>query len=149
MPGVNWVYLPAGLRLLLVLLLGMCGAVGISLSSAVIAIVVYAPNDPLTGLVAGAISGFAPLTVQFTLQRYAGLNGDLRNLKSNHLLQLTFLYAMVTSFAHQMWFVVRGMTEHFWSSVWPMFVGDLIGTFIVLYAVQAVVRMLRSSAAPA
>ena len=32
-PGVNWIYLPAGLRLFLVLIFGFSGALGIAISS--------------------------------------------------------------------------------------------------------------------
>ena len=35
-PGVNWIYLPAGLRLFLVLIFGLSGAIGISIASILI-----------------------------------------------------------------------------------------------------------------
>lgn len=145
--GVNWVYLPAGVRLLLVLMFGLSGALGISVASATLSIALYAPNDPITGLVAGVITGFAPYLVQQLLQRFANLQNSLVNINAASLLQLTLLYAVATSFGHQVWYVVRGVTDNFWLSVWPMFVGDLIGTVLVLYTAHAAVKLLRRSAA--
>lgn len=141
--GVNWLYLPAGVRLLLVLMFGLSGAVGISVASASLSIAFYAPDDPVTGLVAGVITGFAPYLVQQLLPRFASLHSSLVNINAASLLQLALLYAVATSFAHQVWYLTRGITDNFWLSVWPMFVGDLAGTLLVLYTAHAAVKLLR------
>jgi hypothetical protein len=141
--GVNWIYLPAGMRLLLVLMFGLSGAIGISVGSALISVTVYFAHDPLTGLVAGFISGFAPYAIQKVMQRFAGLESSLYNINSVGLLQLTLMYAVATSFGHQAWYTLRGVTQDFWISTWPMFVGDLIGSLMVLYTAHAVVKLLR------
>ena len=141
--GERWFYLPAGLRLLLVLIFGLSGAIGISVASAAISLTLYFSHDPITGIVAGLISGFVPFVVQSIMQRFAGLEQSLRNINATNLLQLTLLYAGATSFIHQAWFLLRGVTENFWTTVWPMFVGDLLGSLFVLYAAFAVIRLLR------
>ena len=141
--GVNWVYLPAGLRLLLVLMFGLAGALGISVASATISIFVYFSPDPSIGIVTGLISGFMPYLVQQLMQRFAKLDRNLLNINATSLLQLALLYAVATSFGHQIWYAYRGVTEHFWSTVWPMFVGDLLGTVLVLYAAHAVMKLMR------
>ena len=81
--------------------------------------------------------------VQQLLQRFANLQSSLININAASLLQLTLLYATATSFGHQVWYVVRGVTDNFWLSVWPMFVGDLIGTVLVLYTAHAAVKLVR------
>ncbi|UFS55900.1 hypothetical protein LN050_09020 [Comamonadaceae bacterium M7527] len=145
--GVNWLYLPAGLRLLMVLVFGLSGAIGISIASASISVFVYFSPDPSIGIVAGLISGFMPYLVQQLMQRFAHLDRNLVNINAATLMQLTLFYAVATSFGHQIWYAYRGVTEHFWLVVWPMFVGDFMGTVLVLYTARVAVKLLRRSAA--
>lgn len=141
--GVNWLYLPAGLRLLLVLMFGLSGASGIAFGSASISMLVYFQDDPFTGLVAGLISGFAPYGVQALMQRFANLQRNLADITAISLLQLALFYSFATSFGHQVWYTLRGVTTDFWASVWPMFVGDLLGTLLILYSAHAVIKLVR------
>ena len=77
--GVNWIYLPAGLRLFLTLIFGLPGAMGIALSSFLIS---YYGAFPL-GLTAcigiGVISGFAPYLARIFVVKNIYLEPDLSN----------------------------------------------------------------------
>ena len=54
--GVNWVYLPAGVRLLSTLLLGADGALGLLLASWTVDFFYFFPNDPVRAFVGGIIA---------------------------------------------------------------------------------------------
>ena len=58
--GVNWIYLPAGLRLFLTLVFALPGAIGIVAASFLICWFGNFPHDLTTCLGVGLISGFAP-----------------------------------------------------------------------------------------
>jgi len=51
--GVSWIFLPAGFRLVLTLLLGLNGAIGISLSSILLGVFFFFSDDLLTAILAG------------------------------------------------------------------------------------------------
>jgi hypothetical protein len=58
--GVNWIYLPAGLRLLLTLIFGLPAAIGIAIASFLISYYGEFPNDLTLCIGVGLVSGFAP-----------------------------------------------------------------------------------------
>ncbi len=130
--GVSWVYLPAGLRLLLTLVFGWEGALGIILSSLGIGLLYAFSENMLLGVGAGLISGLAPYFTCLVLQRVWQIHHSLENLRMQHLLIAVVLYALVSANLHQIFFTLMGVTPHYWSAVFPMFVGDLIGSLLVL-----------------
>jgi hypothetical protein len=63
--GVSWIYLPAGLRLFLILIFGLSGAIGIATASFAISYFGVFPPDLVTCIGIGLISGFAPLLAKW------------------------------------------------------------------------------------
>lgn len=133
--GANWIFLPAGLRLLGVLLLGSRGAIGIFLGSL---LVVWNKVEPTAiGLIVEPmISAGAPLLTYYLVLRY-GLSVELKNLSAKRLLLLATFFAVTSALIHSVWFVTQGVAESFASSFIAMFIGDLLGTTLVLYAIRA------------
>lgn len=133
--GANWIYLPAGLRLLFTLLLGGRGAIGLFLASLAIATTNMAHIDLTTMLIASVISAVMPYLAYRTALNF-GMNPSLENLSVKALFALTFLYALLSSTTHSLWYWVRGTSTDFFSTLSAMFIGDLIGTLIVIYAIK-------------
>lgn len=132
--GANWIFLPAGLRLLNTLLLGGEGALGLLLASFALSFGVVR-SDPVTAAVSPFISAGAPyLIYRFALAR--GLPSTLEKLTPATLSLLIFLYAVVTSFFHSVWYAMRGVSESFLSGFSAMFTGDLLGTVIIIYLIK-------------
>jgi hypothetical protein len=61
--GVNWIYLPAGIRLLSTLLLGVDGALGLLFASWIVNFFYFFPADPVRSFVGGVIAAAAPYAV--------------------------------------------------------------------------------------
>ena len=81
--GAHWIFLPAGLRLLSILLLGSIGAIGIFLGSLLVAF--HLGESTLIDIIVEAlISAGAPLLTYFLALRY-GLSVDLKNLNAKSL----------------------------------------------------------------
>lgn len=143
-PGVNWIFLPAGLRLLLTLLFGLSGAIGISLASTLIAINFYFQHDLLSGLGAGLLGGIAPYCARLFVFRNMDLTSNLETLDGHTLLNCIFIYSLMSPIFHQTWFFVRGINGDFIEHVGVMFIGDLVGTLIIIYLAKLTIRLIKN-----
>lgn len=133
--GANWIYLPAGLRLLFTLLLGIEGAIGIFIAALAISLSNLAHIDFTTMLVSCLISAAMPY-LAYRIALHFGMPPSLENLSVNALLVLTFLYALLNSAAHSAWYRLRDVSPDSLNTFFVMFVGDLIGTLIIIYTIK-------------
>lgn len=134
-PGVNWIFLPAGLRLLFTLLFGWEGAIGIGLGSLAIMFVDFPEFDSTTALVTAAISAGAPYLV-YRVVLALGMPITLQRLTAAKLSLLIVAYAACSAFLHQVWFVLRDFSPNLLTGFGAMFIGDLGGTLIIIYALK-------------
>jgi hypothetical protein len=132
--GAHWIFLPAGLRLLGILLLGSMGAIGIFLGS-LLAALIMGQSTPLGMIVESLISAGAPLLTYYLALRY-GLSVNLKNLTARSLFILATFFAATSALLHSIWFATQGIAESFAASFLAMFVGNLLGTIIVLYIIR-------------
>lgn len=146
--GANWIFLPAGLRLLCTLLFAGEGALGLLLASLLIVIQHLGGSmDWLTGLVAAFISSGAPYLVYRLAQR-AGMPATLENLTAGRLSLLALAYAFANASLHSLWFALRGQFPDMLQGFVAMFTGDLIGTLIVVYSMKIALAAFRRSRQP-
>ena len=143
--GVDWIYLPSGLRLAFVLVVGVWGALGIVLASIAIDLIHYFNGDVMMAIVAGLISGSSPLLAREICVARLGLQQDLTNLTTDKLLKAAVIFAVLSATLHQLWFTFRGHTENFISSTVVMAFGDLTGTILILYAAKYLFSRLTSA----
>ncbi len=146
-PGVNWIFLPAGLRLLSTLLFAEEGAIGLLLGSLLITQFLYPSMDIITALGASFISAGAPYLTYRVALLY-GMPSSLQHLTAGRLSALIVIYSAMSAFMHQLWYVERGMSSDLMTGFGAMFIGDLAGTLIIIYAMKmllAVLRQLHSS----
>jgi len=139
--GINWIYLPAGVRLLATLLFAEAGAVGLLLVSWTVDFLWFFPDDPQRAFIAGIISTVAPYGVYLAARRFYGLQGSLANLSPRRLLVLAVAYAIAGPLLQHVYFALRGQTDLVTGFI-AMASGDLAGTLIVLYGVRAVLRVV-------
>jgi len=134
--GVDWIFLPGGFRLLAVLLLAGKGALGVALASALIASFTMFPEDPVTGVGAGVMSGFAPWLGRYLSIGLLQVREDLSGLSPADLLKLSAVFALLSASLHQLWYVSRGYSDDLLRGVGVMAVGDFLGALLVLYAAR-------------
>ena len=138
--GVNWIYLPSGLRLTLVLVFGAPAALGIAWSSALLTGWPEGWSGLQQALVTGAISGGAPWMALLVSRRVLHLRTDLAGLNAHVLLKMALIFAIICAALHQLWYG--------WSQPAPdralqfavMTLGDLAGTLVVLYLSYWILR---------
>ncbi|WP_241687794.1 hypothetical protein [Janthinobacterium sp. 17J80-10] len=141
--GVNWIYLPAGMRLLCTLLFGGMGAIGILIASWITAVFYFFPDDPLRAFAGGIASAVAPYLVYKLAQHRYGLHASLLNLNAMRLLMLSVAYSIANPALHHFWLLLRGQASL--AGFLVMVLGDLLGTLAVLYAMKLALAFLPSA----
>ena len=132
--GVNWVYLPSGLRLLLVLVWGEFAALGIALTSACLMVFFYPVGTALDVVVTALISGGSPVLARFISFNTLKWNVSLSDQSPMTLLKLGVMFALISATLHQIWFNWIGRSDDFIRGVAAMWTGDILGTLILLYS---------------
>ena len=144
--GVNWIFLPAGLRLLCTLLFGIEGAIGLFIAGLIIIQFYFPTFDLITGIGAAFITAGAPYLV-YRQAIARGLSPSLEKITPKTLGILILIYSVISPLLHQLWFSLRGYTPDSLSAFFAMFVGDLLGTLIIIYSIKlllALIRMMQS-----
>lgn len=145
--GIHWFYWPAGLRVLLVLVAGIHGAVGIFVASLwLTASYVQDLHGALLWMTAAA-SGFSAWVALRLLRMKGLISPSLSGLSSTALLQFALLYSGLNAVFHQfVWWIFDRPGVLFWVDLWPMFVGDLLGAVVFLYGLKWVLTLGKNKA---
>jgi hypothetical protein len=141
--GVSWVYLPAGLRLFLILIFGLAGAIGIAAASFAISYYGVFPPDLLTCIGIGLISGFAPLLAKWVVIANVNISNDLSNLSLQKIVFCVLMYAFMSAGLHQIWFELRGLESGSLDHFLVMFVGDIAGSILLIALIKYSIDLLK------
>lgn len=142
--GVNWVFLPAGFRVILVLILGLQGATGIMLGTW------YLDQSSLDSnfwlvVLNGVVSGLTPFVVMKALGKGQRIDHLLQDMTSQRLLNFTLIFAAASALAHHLvWLLLKRSDVNIWVDVWPMFIGDAIGALLMLYFFKLLLSKLQA-----
>jgi len=138
----SWVFLPAALRMLAVLLCGWTGVVGLFLGSLATGLYTHGLSDPGMLIVLAGLSALSPMVAFLICTRWFGWRSDLRGLKATQLVVLSVLVSLCGAGLHNLHFVAIGATADIGQTFTAMFVGDLVGTFIVLYGAKVLIGLM-------
>lgn len=144
--GVNWIYLPSGVRLLSTLLLGADGALGLLVASLLVDYFYFFPHDPVRSFAGAIIATVAPYAVYRLALEHFHLRASLINLTPRRLLLLAFAYSVANPLLHCIWFFLQDGGQNLVDRFFAMFIGDLSGAMIVLYAMKGILALLPSHA---
>ena len=140
--GANWVFLPSGVRLFAIVLFAQWGALGIILGGVgVVLLQTGVISDPETVVGAVCLSGLAPLLARQICIGFSQIDAEFRRMSPAILLQVATIFAATSASLHQIWFAWRGVSDDFVSGLLVMFIGDVSGTLIVLYATKAILSV--------
>jgi len=142
---ISWVFLPAAIRMLAVMVGGWAGALGLFLG-AILTNVGMLKYEPLNIVLLAGLSALGPLVAVHLCTRWLRLPRDLAGLQRSQLLVFAVAGAVFNTFPHNLYFYFTGLAPDAWSGVVPMFVGDLAGTLIVLYLASLTLRPLMKGA---
>jgi hypothetical protein len=141
--GVNFIFLPAGVRLLVFLLFGMLGSSGIVVATIYLSWQETTGLNDLPGLLlVGAISGYAPWIAGWVFSRVETVEVDLNQMSGKQLLQLALLSSLISGSMVQVLRLSGAPVEEFLSTAFFMAVGDFVGILLMLYAVKFSIEMV-------
>lgn len=132
-PGIDLVFFPAGVRLLLVIVFGVWGALGVFLADPLLFMLEFKHGSFSELLITAAISGFAPYLTVRAFCRLAGIGGSLTQLKPVHLPFLALAVSVVTPLLFNIHFVIQGREQpsEFLHNFTAMMTGDFLGCLFV------------------
>ncbi|REE07305.1 hypothetical protein B0G71_7793 [Paraburkholderia sp. BL27I4N3] len=140
--GINWIFLPSGVRLLGTLLVGFDGFVGLLVGGLLMDFFYWFPHDPVRAIAGAILGSLAPYLVYRLALEYYDLRASLTNLTPKRLLVLAVAYSVANPLFHHLWFALTGVTKNWFESFFSMFVGDLTGALIMLYAMKGILALL-------
>ena len=138
--GINWIFLPAGFRVILVLTMGLPGAMGLMLGSWYIDSTSMTSQAWFFPFINGVVSGFTPWLAMKCLNQMGWLQPQMRQMTAKRLLQVTLIFSAASAISDQLvWWSLEKQDANIWVDVWPMFVGNALGALLMLYGMKFVV----------
>ena len=138
----NWVFLPAGLRVVAILLLGWKGVAGLFLGA-------LWTNHPVVGVnllesvALSSASALAPYLGVQACRRLLRCPPDWNGLAAKHLLGLALVCAALSAQAHNLYFLLATGTHRSLVALLPMFTGDVLGTLLVFWMAHPWLKRLQ------
>ena len=148
--GIALVYLPAGFRLLIILLFGFWGALGIFLTNPILFIDYFGSASIAELVINAGIAAFVPYIVVNICVRYFGISSSLTELKPIHLPVLALAVSLTTPLAFNNLFLLAGREppELFLTNFSAMAFGDFVGCLLVIGIVRLLIVAYRTVTKP-
>ncbi|MEJ8857460.1 hypothetical protein WKW79_23015 [Variovorax robiniae] len=138
---ISWVFLPAALRLLGVLLFGRWAALGLFLGALATNGTAFGHSMAQSVSVA-ALSGLGALGALHLTTRILQVPPTLRGLTAGRLAVFAVVGALCNVIPHNLFFWAVGLQPNPFVGLVPMFIGDLAGIVIVLYGLRGVLLLI-------
>ena len=138
---ISWIFLPAAIRMLAVMIGGWAGALGLFVGAILTNLSLF-EIEPINAMVLAALSALGPVVAVHLCTRWLQLPLDLAGLQRSQLLVFALAGSIFNVIPHNLFFYSTGLSHDAWSGVLPMLVGDLSGTLIVLYLASVSIRMV-------
>lgn len=130
----HWIFLPAALRVIAILLLRTKGALGL-MAGAYLTLPHDSPEDFAYELALSVSSGLAPLFAVAICQQFFKISSDLAGLRGAHIVILSVASAIANSMLLNTLMFVTGRHHGDGALAATIIVGDMLGTAILLFAV--------------
>ena len=138
---IDWVFLPAAIRVLSVLVLGWPAVIGLFIGASMTGSF-QTWGEYEDDLVIIVLSSIGPwISVKFCTN-WLNLPHDLKGLKPRQLSLFALSGAFLNSVPQNIYFYISGETRTLFSGLIPMFTGDLVGTFIMLWVTSVALRFV-------
>jgi hypothetical protein len=140
--GVNWVFIPAGIRLLATMLFGFAGFEGLLLAGIYLNFFHFSFDSDFrawSGAVAGALG---PYLAALLFKHWFYLEPRLKRLTAHRLLFTGVLCGLLSPvFHHTFIWILTGRVD--WIALFAMIIGDTAGILIVLYLAKGAMSLAK------
>jgi type IV secretory pathway VirB2 component (pilin) len=141
--GVNWIFLPAGIRIFITLILNYSGAIGLALASLLINYIGFYDLDLTSTLGIAVICGVTPLLGRHFVIHNLNVQADLSNISIKQLLAIIITYSLLSSGLHQIWFATRGLDSGSLKNFVAMFCGDVAGSILFVAIIKYGIDLIK------
>jgi hypothetical protein len=138
---ISWIFLPAAIRMLAVMACDWAGALGL-FAGALLTNQADPAADLTDGMVLAFLSATGPLLAFWFCTRLLSLPATLTGLTARQLLVFAAMGAVLNAVPHNIYFYLSGRMASPIEGLMPMFLGDLLGTVVMLYAVSFALRLI-------
>ena len=148
--GIELVYLPAGFRLLLILLFGFCGALGIFVTSPILFVALFGSASITEMVINAGIAAFVPYLVVRACSKSFGISSSLLGLSPIHLPLLALAVSLATPLVFNFQFLLAGRepSELILKNFSAMTFGDFVGCLLVIGFVRLLIAAYRMATKP-
>lgn len=136
---IDLIFLPSGIRLISIMLFEYYAVIGLFLGSLMTIMLMDIEHVIIISL----ISAFNPYIAFKTSNFLLNIKITLIGLTPSQLLLMTVIYALFNSLSHNFYFYFTGITKEFLDTTVEMFLGDLMGSLIVLYTFSLSIKLVR------
>lgn len=144
-PGMSLLFLPAGVKLLFVLVGRIPAVCGLMAAS------IYSGYGIWPDKNIGPVIYFAFVSVMtypvsaYLVMRWIGIQRDLLNLRYWHIVVLSSAASVINGLVHNILYIAEDVTspDDFWVKAAAMTFGDFMGCFVVVAIFQLAVNRLR------
>ena len=136
-PRVNWLFLPAGIRMIAVFIFGWSGVLGLFVGSAL-------TNEAhLSADVLGlsGVSALSPMLALLACRWFFALPSSLVGLSPRQLIVFSLVGALMNVIFSHLYFFYTD-TETSFSTITPMFIGDVLGILLTFLLVSKALQFL-------
>ncbi len=140
---ISWIFLPAAVRMVAVLVFGWVGVAGLFIGS-ISVIPDLVQSDLGQALTLATLSSVPALLAARAVQRFLGVSATLAGISGRQLLCFGLAGGLANSVSHSLYFAWRAGSVEPLAGVGPMFVGDTVGTLVMLYAGALLLRGVRT-----
>ena len=147
-PGIDLVYLPAGIRLGIVLIARVWGASGITIANTLLFADEFGSGSMGEVITNSVIAGFGPLLAVWVCCHILRIDINLGQLKPWHLPVLALIVSVITPILFNIHFLVYGIKpfDQFSANVCAMMLGDFLGCLVILVIMRGLIAVYRGLA---
>lgn len=138
---IDWIFLPAAIRIITVLLFGWRAVIGLFIGT-FSTCHFTAGTYNIDAYYFSTFSSLLPMLAVIVGVYFMKTKADLAGLTAKQLLVFGLLGATFNAMSHNLYFQFTGSVNSWLTGVVPMFVGDMVGTMIVLFFAAALLRYL-------
>jgi len=149
--GISLLFLPAGVKLLAVLVGRLPAIMGLLVVSVYLGAGIW-PDKPMSAIVYFAVVSLMTYPIAaFGLMRLLHIHQDLSNLRYHHIVWLSLAASVLNGVVHNWLYWTQGVTasEELWQKSAAMALGDFMGCFVVValfHTLMGVLRNMRNNA---
>ena len=145
--GVSLLFLPAGIKMLSIVVGGAWGIGGVFVTSILLSPFVWGDHGFVYALLAQIVWAGVPFVAYQILKRQLHIDELLLSLKGSHIVLIAVTISLTSSLADRSFRYAAGQVQGdvFNASVWAMALGDMGGIVVVLSLAAWLVQHLRKA----